>query len=321
MRIFKTIVIFFICVTFLKAQKLSVEEVSSILGEIATQNVKNKLFDYPGEIEISISTTKLSIQIDYCWNGNEDITFESEVSDVCNSLIIDLNSIKDLKKVRNEDGDYIVQAFCKSESKDCISFKRNEIINYYYNFLHDDPESRNHYDFVNIFYFSDYETQELLFNGMRYLAYELIESNNNRNQKASSFDFAEGASIVKIDLTPTGGVSSLPINMSGVHEMAILDSGASDVSLPASVEYKLKENGVIAEDNYLPSAFYVVADGRTILSRRFIVPKIEVEGVSVKNVRCSVNESEDIILLGKAFLNAFKSWSVDNENNQLILKY
>ena len=320
-RIVYILLIHINCITIVTAQELTTDQVCNLLGELATQNFKTQLYDYEGEIEIKFHTTKTEIKIDYCWNENEDITFESDVSDVCNTLVLDLENISKLSSTSDDDGRFIIQVDCNSGTKDCIYFDRNDILNYYYNLMHDDPESRNHYNYVNLFYFSDFETQKLTIKGIQYLAYELNESKNNSRGRASSFDYYEGSSVVKIDLKESGGVSELPISMGGIVKMAILDSGASDVSLPESVENQLLQNGIIREENYLPSGMYVVADGRTILSRRFIIPRIEVDGVYVNNVTCSVNESDNIILLGRAFLDAFKSWSVNNETNQLILKY
>lgn len=308
-------------VSFTYGQKLSVEQVTDILGEIATLDFKDQLENYEGDIEIKFTVTDYNIIIDYCWNNNTDVTFEADVNNICNTLILNLTSVSEILKTKNKYGKYIVQLQCLSGDKDCVSFERRDIINYYHNFMHDDPDSRNHYDFTNLFYFENYESQELIYNGLNYLIYELNEKRNQRTNSLKNFDFSEGASITKVDLISNGGVSEVPINLSGIEVYAILDSGASDVSLPEKIEYILLENGILKERNYLPPGFYIVADGRTVLSRRFIIPEIKIQGVVVNNVICSVNESEDIVLLGRAFLDAFKSWSIDNETDQLILKY
>lgn len=312
-------ILFYVSNSF--GQRLSLQQVSDILGDISTEDVKKQLQDYDGEIDIKYNIDDSSIIIEYCWNGNPDITFEPDVTDICNSLSISLDQIADLQKTTNPGGKYIIQLHCNSGKKDCVHFERKDIINYYHGFIHDDPESHNHYDFVNLFYFSKYETQELVFRGLKYLAYEINEERQQRRNSVKNFDFSEGASVVMVDLVANAGVSEVPVSIGTIQVMAILDSGASDVSLPESLEERLIQMGELTDRDYLPPGFYTVADGRTVLSRRFIIPEIELQGVKVTNVRCSVNESENVILLGRAFLDAFKSWSIDNESNQLILKY
>ena len=101
----------------------------------------------------------------------------------------------------------------------------------------------------------------------------------------------------------------------------ILDSGASDVSVTVKVEKYLLEHGIINETNYLTPALYSIADGSIIEARRFILPSIRIKNTVVENILCSVNSSSDVMLLGKSFLDRFKSWKIDNETNQLILEY
>ncbi len=99
----------------------------------------------------------------------------------------------------------------------------------------------------------------------------------------------------------------------------VLDSGASDVTIPADVVAVLEQAGTITGDDLLLPQTYGLADGSTASSRTFRLRSVKVGNRVLQNVTGSVALNSRGFLLGQSFLDRFRSWSVDNEQNILVL--
>ena len=102
----------------------------------------------------------------------------------------------------------------------------------------------------------------------------------------------------------------------------MLDTGASDVSVPTSLWYAMLKDGAITREDHFDVARYRTANG-VVEGLRFRMPPMKVAGVTVHNVIGSVtkNDTGRTILLGQSFLRKFKAWQIDNATGQLILAY
>ena len=102
----------------------------------------------------------------------------------------------------------------------------------------------------------------------------------------------------------------------------LLDTGASDVSVPLALWYAMLKGGHITEDDHIGVANYSTANG-VIKGLRFRMPPLTIAGITVNNVIGSVskNDTGTTILLGQSFLQKFKAWQIDNTTGQLILAY
>jgi hypothetical protein len=99
----------------------------------------------------------------------------------------------------------------------------------------------------------------------------------------------------KIPLAKVSGVYTLPVTVNGVLALHfILDTGASEVVIPADVALTLVRTGTIQDSDFLPGADYTLADGSVVSSPRFI-------------------------LIGQNVLERFGAWGIDNKNKVLIL--
>jgi len=101
---------------------------------------------------------------------------------------------------------------------------------------------------------------------------------------------------------------------------AIVDSGASDMSVPTDVVLTLMRTKTITDQDFLGQQTYVLADGSKVPSQQFRIRSLKVGDRTVENVVASIASVNGEILLGQSFLNRFKSWSVDNEQHALILR-
>lgn len=135
-----------------------------------------------------------------------------------------------------------------------------------------------------------------------------------------AFIFAASASAVEIPLEKQGGVYTLPVRINGVITLNfVLDSGASEVSIPADVASTLVRTGTIKEGDFLPGKVYSLADGSTLKSPRFLIRELEFGGIKISNVPGSVSPPAGELLLGQSLLERLDSWALDNRRHVLVL--
>lgn len=98
-----------------------------------------------------------------------------------------------------------------------------------------------------------------------------------------------------------------------------VDSGATDVSIPANLFATLSRNGVVSREDLLDKRMYKLADGSGEISQRFRIRSLRVGRLEVRDVIASVGDSGGLLLLGQSFLSRLKSWSIDNERQTLLI--
>ncbi len=77
--------------------------------------------------------------------------------------------------------------------------------------------------------------------------------------------------------------------------------------------------GTIGESDFLGSKTYRLADGSTVPSPTFRIRVLKVGDLEIDNVTASVGDVNGTLLLGQSFLSRFKSWSIDNQRQVLVL--
>lgn len=98
----------------------------------------------------------------------------------------------------------------------------------------------------------------------------------------------------------------------------VLDTGASDVSIPEEAARALERASKPAEP--LGTGTYILADGSKQRKRRVLLRQLTVGGQTVSNVTASISGPGSPPLLGQSFLSKFASWTLDNERSALVLK-
>jgi gag-polyprotein putative aspartyl protease/surface-adhesin protein E len=98
-----------------------------------------------------------------------------------------------------------------------------------------------------------------------------------------------------------------------------IDSGATDVSIPATVFAALTRSGAVSPQDFLDKRMYRLADGSGEISQRFRIRSLRVGKLEVRDVIASVGDSGGLLLLGQSFLSRLKSWSIDNERQTLLI--
>ena len=100
----------------------------------------------------------------------------------------------------------------------------------------------------------------------------------------------------------------------------VIDSGASDITLPRDVYLTLIRSGTLTKANYIGTAQFGIADGSEVKGVKFKLASLQVGNQVLTDVVASVMPSDTATpLLGLSFLSRFQSWSIDNNSGTLKL--
>jgi hypothetical protein len=123
-----------------------------------------------------------------------------------------------------------------------------------------------------------------------------------------------------IPLVHAHGTLQVPVVINGKISLNFtIDSGATDVSIPATVFSTLARNGTVSTQDFLDKRLYKLADGSGEISQRFRIRSLRVGKLEVRDVIASIGDSGGLPLLGQSFLSRLKSWSIDNEQQALLI--
>ena len=116
------------------------------------------------------------------------------------------------------------------------------------------------------------------------------------------------------------GTYSLPVQINGAITLEFtLDSGASDVSVPADVASTLVRTGTLSRRDFLGEQTYELADGSALPSQRVMIRSLKVGDIELKNVPASIAPASAGLLLGQSFLRRLRAWTIDNRRHALIV--
>src|SRR5215510_3945261 len=80
-----------------------------------------------------------------------------------------------------------------------------------------------------------------------------------------------------IPLSKRGGVYEIPVEINGVITLNfVLDTGASEVSIPADVALTLYRAGTIKDADFLPGQIYRLADGSLVNRSRLVLRSLKI---------------------------------------------
>ena len=137
---------------------------------------------------------------------------------------------------------------------------------------------------------------------------------------SSASDGTSDPSRIEVALQSEGGTFIVPVLVNGLISLNFtVDSGAADVAIPADVFSTLVRMGTIENADMLETRTYTLADGSTVASQTFRIRSLKVGDTVLEGVTGSVSDAKGALLLGQSFLRNFKSWSIDNSRNTLVL--
>ena len=124
-----------------------------------------------------------------------------------------------------------------------------------------------------------------------------------------------------IPMKKDGGIYVVPVLINNAITLDFMvDSGASDVSIPEDVVTTLIRAGTIRDTDFIGQETYKLADGSKVKSETFRIRSLKVGDRVLENVTGSVAGRKGTLLLGQSFLGRFKSWSIDNTKHLLVLE-
>jgi clan AA aspartic protease (TIGR02281 family) len=121
-------------------------------------------------------------------------------------------------------------------------------------------------------------------------------------------------------LKMSGGLIAPVVINNAIKLNFIVDSGASDVSIPAEVFSGLVRANTVTRADITGTRNYKNADGEVFQSQTFIIRSLKLGNIEAPDVQAKVSSSNAPPLLGQSFLKRFKSWSIDNSTQELILQ-
>jgi clan AA aspartic protease (TIGR02281 family) len=131
---------------------------------------------------------------------------------------------------------------------------------------------------------------------------------------------ASTGEALTVELKTEGGTFTVPVLINNAITLDfIVDSGASDVSVPADVVMTLSRTGTVQKSDFIGQQTYTLADGSTVPSETFRIRSLTVGKITLENIVGSVAPAAGALLLGQSFLSRFRSWSIDNSKERLVL--
>lgn len=102
------------------------------------------------------------------------------------------------------------------------------------------------------------------------------------------------------------GVYTLSVQFNGsLNVKAVLDTGASTVSIPLEVAAALAKNGTLTRRDLLPPVKMETADGRHINAPRIRIRSLRIGNYELDNVIATVSPGGSPVLLGQGVLQHF----------------
>lgn len=131
---------------------------------------------------------------------------------------------------------------------------------------------------------------------------------------------ATASVMTEVGLHDENGTLTVPVTINkSIKLNFVLDSGASDVQIPADVVMTMIRSGTLDRSDFIGQRVYQLADGSTLPSYVFRIRSLDVGGMTVKNVTGAVSSVNGSLLLGQSFLSRVTSWSIDNGHRVLTL--
>jgi clan AA aspartic protease (TIGR02281 family) len=132
-------------------------------------------------------------------------------------------------------------------------------------------------------------------------------------------DIKGGSHRSLISLTDYFGKGyKVKITIAGVSKYYLFDTGASDLIIDRDTERELLLNGVLKRENYLNKTEYTLANNQTVKGQKVKVDNIVIGDYTLNNVVIAIID-DGSLLCGMSFLDKFKKWELDKQNNVLIL--
>ncbi len=159
----------------------------------------------------------------------------------------------------------------------------------------------------------------------RDLAYEITSltlptRNAAPTDRAAPAAEAQAAATETVTLEQVGGTFRVPAQVNGGITLSfVLDTGASDVAIPADVVQMLTRAGTVSSRDFMGTKTYVMADGSKLPGEAFTLHELTVGNHTIKNVIAHVAPVQGQLLLGQSLLSQLPAWTIDYKQHALVI--
>ena len=117
------------------------------------------------------------------------------------------------------------------------------------------------------------------------------------------------------------GTYAVPVAVNGAITLGfMIDTGASDVSVPMDVVSTLLRTGTVAASDFTGRSTYVLADGSKVPSLRFTLRQLRLGNHVISNVAASVAPAaSQHPLLGQSFLSRLPPWTINYSRHVFVI--
>jgi hypothetical protein len=130
----------------------------------------------------------------------------------------------------------------------------------------------------------------------------------------------EGPQKGVVPLSKYGTMYKIKVTTGKSEKYFIMDTGADNCFLTKSYARELEDMNLIQQKDYIESAEYQDAHGKTVLHKRVLLNNVKIGDFTLNNVIFAIaNNDAGGLLLGKDILDAFQSWNINNNNSTLEL--
>jgi hypothetical protein len=116
----------------------------------------------------------------------------------------------------------------------------------------------------------------------------------------------------EVQLIKEGGVYHLPVRINEAIELNfVVDTGASDVHIPADVVLTLMRAGTISVSDFRGKDSYQMADGSVKEYSKFTLRSLKIGSQTIRNIKASAGPINGTLLLGQSALEKLEPWRMD----------
>jgi clan AA aspartic protease (TIGR02281 family) len=126
----------------------------------------------------------------------------------------------------------------------------------------------------------------------------------------------------EVEIERRGNTYRVPVRINKAITLPfILDTGATDLVIPADVALTLIRVGALTSGDFIGKKPYYLANGSEEVGERIIIREVQVGAHMVTNVTAIVNPPESDLLLGQSFLSKFGAVTLDYKRLILVLSH
>ncbi len=148
--------------------------------------------------------------------------------------------------------------------------------------------------------------------------FRVKEESNNQWNEAAANDISGPASDT-VSVLNLNGMTYVKMKTGSLYQFWLFDTGASDLLINNDMEATLKEESIITNENYLGTGEYEMANGMIDTCRKYKINNVRFGKYTLNNITVAVTDKGKRIIVGKALLNKFGNWVMDNKKNNLVL--